>query len=625
MYQTVGHDAVHAVAAAMDVPLYRRPIQGTPLNQSAEYGARRGGAPEPGDETEDLYALLRLVKEHHPEADAVSAGAILSNYQRVRVEHVALRPDIALQPLAFLWMRNQSSLLAEMVAAGLDAMLIKVAGAGLTERDLGRTLAQLQPKLERLHEVYDAHVCGEGGEYETLTLDSPLFRRRLANVETEPVILVDDPIACVAYLRMRSVQLAEKGESAGLGAVQPPPVLDGMSVALVDAAQQAATQAERKVTSERTGPPETFAPPMTAHATDTSLVAVNLTADTRGSPAAEVDAVLDALEATLRQHDFQLEDVAHINLYLATQQAFPEVNATYVRRFGSAPPSRACVAVPMGAGGAHVALDAVAHRGERRALHVQSQSYWAPANIGPYSQAVQAGGRTYIAGQIGLLPASMRLECDTLRQAVLALQHVRRIALATREWTACEGHMEGGVAWVADERVWAALAAMWLAQDHVEVDEERDAFPHQQRVPEVEWLGARAADVPVLLVRVARDALPRGALAEWQLTATGDAAPETRSGSFVRNGVLCTYRVLGRSGAALVRPAPDAAPDGEPPALPPALHRKVFYRSGSDGAAADRLVSAALGSGATSWVPALDYTLLGAPAEAAAAACAWIA
>ena len=151
MYQTVGHDAVHAVAAAMDVPLYRRPIQGMPLNQSAEYGARRGGAPEPGDETEDLYALLRLVKEHHPEADAVSAGAILSNYQRVRVEHVALRPDIALQPLAFLWMRNQSSLLAEMVAAGLDAMLIKVAGAGLTERDLGRTLAQLQPKLERLH------------------------------------------------------------------------------------------------------------------------------------------------------------------------------------------------------------------------------------------------------------------------------------------------------------------------------------------------------------------------------------------------------------------------------------------------------------------------------------------
>ncbi|PWN53246.1 hypothetical protein IE53DRAFT_384268 [Violaceomyces palustris] len=99
MYQTVGHDAVHLVAEAMQLPLYRRVITGLPLNQAAEYGDRMpspnfsapttltAGSPE-RDETEDLYELLMMVKRNHPDVEAVSVGAILSNYQRVRVEHV---------------------------------------------------------------------------------------------------------------------------------------------------------------------------------------------------------------------------------------------------------------------------------------------------------------------------------------------------------------------------------------------------------------------------------------------------------------------------------------------------------------------------------------------------------
>jgi len=42
----------------------------------------------------------------------------------------------------------------------------------------------------------------------------------------------------------------------------------------------------------------------------------------------------------------------------------------------------------------HFRLDANLSRSDkvrREALHVQSVSYWAPANIGPYSQAVKVG------------------------------------------------------------------------------------------------------------------------------------------------------------------------------------------------------------------------------------------
>ena len=66
-----------------------------------------------------------------------------------------------------------------MIDAGLVAVVIKVAGIGLTTKDLGKSLAELQPKLLKLNDLYGSHVCGEGGEYETLTLDSPMFKKRI--------------------------------------------------------------------------------------------------------------------------------------------------------------------------------------------------------------------------------------------------------------------------------------------------------------------------------------------------------------------------------------------------------------------------------------------------------------
>lgn len=56
MYQTVGHHAVELYAEAMDLPLYRRTIQGLSLNTGRNYTATEG------DEVEDLYELLHHVK-----------------------------------------------------------------------------------------------------------------------------------------------------------------------------------------------------------------------------------------------------------------------------------------------------------------------------------------------------------------------------------------------------------------------------------------------------------------------------------------------------------------------------------------------------------------------------------
>jgi diphthine-ammonia ligase len=70
---------------------------------------------------------------------------------------------------------------------------------------------------------------------------------------------------------------------------------------------------------------------------------------------------------------------------------FSAVNTVYASYFGTSPPARACVAVGLQYP-YRVKLDCVANiqydPSGRQALHVQGLSYWAPANIGPYSQAI---------------------------------------------------------------------------------------------------------------------------------------------------------------------------------------------------------------------------------------------
>lgn len=70
---------------------------------------------------------------------------------------------------------------------------------------------------------------------------------------------------------------------------------------------------------------------------------------------------------------------------------FTRVNTIYAAFFGSGPPARACVAVDLPQP-IRIKLDCIAYAernpADRRALHVQGLSYWAPANIGPYSQAI---------------------------------------------------------------------------------------------------------------------------------------------------------------------------------------------------------------------------------------------
>lgn len=202
MYQSVGHEIVGHYAEAIGLPLFQGEITGKPCNQGSTYEVTEG------DEVEDLYKLMSKAKEA-VSYEAVSVGAIFSDYQRVRVLNVCERLGVTM--LAYLWQRDQAQLLKEMIDSGIHAILIKVAALGLEpHKHLGKSLSDIYDHMLLMEKKYGLNVCGEGGEYETATLDCPLFRKKIVIDDSEVVLHSNDAFAPVAYLKIKRLHLEDK-------------------------------------------------------------------------------------------------------------------------------------------------------------------------------------------------------------------------------------------------------------------------------------------------------------------------------------------------------------------------------------------------------------------------------
>lgn len=131
MYQSAAHNVIPNIAKCLNAPLIRKVITGLAVVQSLDYEQNNNDQDKYNsvDEVEDLYVLLTMVIQQYPDIKGVSCGTIVSTYQRLRVENVCNR--LGLTPLTYLWHMDRSILLNEMIEAGIYAILVKVAGAGL--------------------------------------------------------------------------------------------------------------------------------------------------------------------------------------------------------------------------------------------------------------------------------------------------------------------------------------------------------------------------------------------------------------------------------------------------------------------------------------------------------------
>ena len=155
--------------------------------------------------------MLTKVKEQFPDVQGVASGAIFSNYQRLRVENVCQR--LGFISLAYLWLRDQTELLDEMIASEMDGRIVKVACMGLKKAHLGKSILELKPVFTKLKEQFDFNECGEGGEYESAVFDCPLFKsKRIQCAQSNIVDLGEGggQFIEVASLTLNALVLEEK-------------------------------------------------------------------------------------------------------------------------------------------------------------------------------------------------------------------------------------------------------------------------------------------------------------------------------------------------------------------------------------------------------------------------------
>ncbi|XP_053192003.1 diphthine--ammonia ligase [Scomber japonicus] len=533
MYQTVGHQAIELYSEAMDLPLYRRTIEGSSLDTGRDYTETAG------DEVEDLYQLLHHVKEKEG-VEAVSVGAILSDYQRVRVENVCLR--LGLLPLAYLWRRDQESLLSEMISSDLHAILIKVAAFGLDpEKHLGKPLADMEPYLKQLSQKYGVHICGEGGEYETFTLDCPLFKKKIVIDAEETVIHSADAFAPVGYLRFTKMHTMNKASDVVARALPHGSCPCQSAIDKMTEEVEYADQAEdnhQEFTSDCDlscqqghGLPPSCSPRSTRGYQWIS--GINGLQSQDPGIQGQTSTAFIQLQSELDSRGWKMKNIILVHLYVRSMEDFGPLNTVYKKHFGINPPARVCVQAALPAGQL-LQMDCLLHDWtepledgcfhQKEALHVQSLSHWAPANIGPYSQALRVDDSVFCAGQIALVPCTMQLvKAGTRTQAHLSFGYVKKVleAVINRLTLA---HVVQAHCYTTRQQDIPIIRAVW--EDMLKAaEEEKDVILEPEIKP-----------APLLVVVV--PALPRGAAVELHVTAIQDD-PSNRTSCHMTTKVAC--------------------------------------------------------------------------------------
>jgi enamine deaminase RidA (YjgF/YER057c/UK114 family) len=167
------------------------------------------------------------------------------------------------------------------------------------------------------------------------------------------------------------------------------------------------------------------------------------------SPYLQMRALFEVLNNELTSRLQLAEPTKHMLqnvLVVRNMGDFSEINRAYSQYFGVSPPSRVCIECNTIQG--CVTIESVLQISNadftvvdydntdasvfaKKVLHVQSVSEWAPACIGPYSQATVMCNIIRSAGQVALLPQTMNIvDASVKTQAIQCMKNVHHTLTA---------------------------------------------------------------------------------------------------------------------------------------------------------------------------------------------------
>ena len=164
MFHTVNIDITRLQAQAWGIPYIKAETKGIKEK-----------------ELDDLRETLAKL-----DIDGVITGAIASRYQGDRIDKLCSM--LGLCHIHPLWGMDRETLLNEMLDADMTIIFTAVAAHGLDQSWLGEQLTyETVDRLRELNRKYGVDMCGEGGEYESLVVDAPWFKKQIKINGTEKI------------------------------------------------------------------------------------------------------------------------------------------------------------------------------------------------------------------------------------------------------------------------------------------------------------------------------------------------------------------------------------------------------------------------------------------------------
>ncbi|MBR9683362.1 diphthine--ammonia ligase [Candidatus Woesearchaeota archaeon] len=134
-------------------------------------------------ELKDLATAIHEARQKYS-FDGIITGALFSDYQSSRIQKIA--EELKLEVFSPLWHKPQKEEMQELLDERFKFIMTSIAAEGLDKEWLNKPVSQKElDKLNELNERFGLNVSGEGGEFETLVLDCPLFKKQLVLEEVK--------------------------------------------------------------------------------------------------------------------------------------------------------------------------------------------------------------------------------------------------------------------------------------------------------------------------------------------------------------------------------------------------------------------------------------------------------
>lgn len=92
-------------------------------------------------------------------------------------------------PIEPLWRLNREQILADFINASFEAILVNVKADIMGKEWLGRKIDRsIIEDFKKLQNQHNFDLCGEFGEYHTLVVDGPIFKKRLKILKSRRVL-----------------------------------------------------------------------------------------------------------------------------------------------------------------------------------------------------------------------------------------------------------------------------------------------------------------------------------------------------------------------------------------------------------------------------------------------------